>query len=299
MVVGVGPYGVVEAGDIGEQTLFELVKGLEASLVQLLFFQILEKALHNSVVVRMAFGGKGLDHPQFINDHSEVPGSKLSALVGMQHDALGNTPEPDSIPQGVNGQEAVDFTSNPAGDDLSGIEVQDGADVMELSGHFYIGKVTDPYQIGGLLVKSLRKQIPADTGLLFACRCFRRLHGAHFGQLHLFHQPVHPTFADGNAILPRKTEGHLPDAQPFVGTGIKRQDPLANLQILLLPAGGLMPQVLVVGAAVDLEHPAEDGDGVLAGQGVNGVQSLSECGVKIAIAFFKMRFSSSSSALRF
>ena len=60
-----------------------------------------------------------------------------------------------------------------------------------------------------------------------------------------------------------------------------------------------MPQVLVVGAAVDLQNPAEDGDGMLAGQGVNGLQSLSECGVKIAIAFFKMRFSSSSSAFRF
>ena len=119
------------------------------------------------------------------------------------------------------------------------------------------------------------------------------------GQSHLFHQPVHPTFADGNAILPRKTEGQLPDAQPLVGSGVKLQNPLPKLHILPLPAGGLMPQVLVVGAAVDLKHPAQDGDGMLAGQGLNGGCSLSECGVKIAIAFFKMRFSSSSSALRF
>ena len=97
----------------------------------------------------MAFGRKGLDHSQIINEHSKVPGGKLRALVGMKHDAFGNTPQPDSVPQGVNGQEAVDFTSNPAGDDLSGIEVQDGADVMELSGHFYIGKVTNPYWTGG------------------------------------------------------------------------------------------------------------------------------------------------------
>lgn len=57
--------------------------------------------------------------------------------------------------------------------------------------------------------------------------------------------------------------------------------------------------MLVVGATVDFKYPAEDGDGMLAGQGVDGFQSLSECGVKIAIAFFRMRFSSSSSALRF
>ena len=92
MVVGVRPAGVVEAGDIGEKTLLEQVKGLEAASVQLLFFQILEKALHDSVVIGVAFGRKGLDHSQIINEHSEVPGSKLRALVGMKHDAFGNTP---------------------------------------------------------------------------------------------------------------------------------------------------------------------------------------------------------------
>lgn len=236
MVVGVRPAGVVEAGDIGEKTLLELVKGLEVASVQLLFFQILEKALHDSVVIGVAFGRKGLDHSQIINEHSKVPGGKLRALVGMKHDAFGNTPQPDSVPQGVNGQEAVDFTSNPAGDDLSGIEVQDGADVMELSGHFYIGKVTNPYQIGSFLVKSLGEKVLTEAGILFAGRCSGRLHSAHFGQPHLFHQPVHPTFADSNAMLPRKTEGHLPDVQPFVGTGVKRQNPLPNLHIFLLPA---------------------------------------------------------------
>ena len=60
-----------------------------------------------------------------------------------------------------------------------------------------------------------------------------------------------------------------------------------------------MAQMLVIGAAVDIQHPAEDGDGMLATENVDGGQSLSECGVKIAIAFFKMRFSSSSSAFRF
>lgn len=70
MVVGVRPAGVVEAGDIGEKTLLELIKGLEAAPVQLLFFQILEKALHDSVVIGVAFGRKGLDHSQIINDHS-------------------------------------------------------------------------------------------------------------------------------------------------------------------------------------------------------------------------------------
>lgn len=269
--MGVGSFGVVETGDVGEQAMLKLVNGLEAAPVQFFFFQILEKALHNSVVIGVAFSGKGLDHPQFIDHLAEVSGSKLGALIRMKHGAHRNTPQPDGIPQGVNGQEAIDFTSDPAGDDLSGVEVQDGADVMELSGNFYVGEVTDPHQIRGFLVKSLGKKILADAGILFACRYSGRLNSAHFGQFHLFYQPVPPTFADGNAILLCKTEGQLSDTQPFVGFGIKLQNPLPKLHILLLPAGGLTLQMLVVGAAVDPKYPAEDGDGVLAGQGLDSL----------------------------
>ena len=97
----------------------------------------------------------------------------------------------------------------------------------------------------------------------------------------------------------RARQGHLFCSQPLIGLGVKFQYPFPNLHVLLLSARRLTLQVLVIGAAVDVKHPAEDGNGMLIGQGIDGVQSLSECGVKIAIAFFKMRFSSSSSALRF
>lgn len=299
MVVGVRPAGIVEARDIGQQAAFKLLNGLEAAPVELLFFQILEKALHNGVVIGVAFGGKGLDYAKFIDCFSEISGSKLRTLIRVKDDAFGDAPQPHGVPQGVDGQEAVDFTSDPAGNDLSGKKVQNGTDVIELSANLYVGKVADPHKIRGFLVKSLGKDILAGAGILLAFRRFGRLHSAHFGQPHLFHQPVHPTLADGYAMLPRKTEGHLFNAQPFVSLDVDLQDPLADLHVFLLPPGGLPPPVLVIGAAVDPQHPAEDGDGMLAGQGVDGFQSLSECGVNIAIAFFKMRFSSSNSALRF
>jgi hypothetical protein len=89
--MGVRPAGVIEGRDIGEQTELELLNSLEAAAVQLLFFQILEKALHDSVGIRMPLGGKGLEPPQFIDDLAEVPGSKLRALICMEHDAFGNT----------------------------------------------------------------------------------------------------------------------------------------------------------------------------------------------------------------
>jgi len=72
--------------------------------------------------------------------------------VEMEHDTLGNAPQPYSIPQGVNCQETVNFTPNLADDDLSGIDIRDGADVMELSTNFYMGKVPDRHQDAGILL---------------------------------------------------------------------------------------------------------------------------------------------------
>ncbi len=57
--------------------------------------------------------------------------------------------------------------------------------------------------------------------------------------------------------------------------------------------------MFVVGAPVDVQHPAEGFDVMQETQVMYGGQSLFECGVKMAIAFFKMRFSSSNCALRF
>lgn len=56
--------------------------------------------------------------------------------------------------------------------------------------------------------------------------------------------------------------------------------------------------MLVIHAAVDIKYTAQSFQIMLETQLVDGIQSLSECGVNMAIAFFKMRFSSSSLALR-
>lgn len=219
-IVGMGSDGVVEAGNIGQQTLLKLFNGLITASVQFLFFQILEKALHDGVIIGMALGGKRLDHPQSIDFLPEVSGSKLASLIRMEHNAFGDASQSYGIMQSINRQKPVNFASNPTGNDLSGIEIQNSADIVERSANLYIGKIANPYQIRRFLVKSLRKKVLTDVAFFFACYCLGWLNRTHFGQSHLFHQPVHPTFADGNAILPRKTEGHLLCAQPFVGSGV-------------------------------------------------------------------------------
>ncbi len=52
--------------------------------------------------------------------------------------------------------------------------------------------------------------------------------------------------------------------------------------------------MFVVGTPVDVKDTAESFDVMLETQLMYGGQSLFECGVKMAIAFFKMRFSSSN-----
>lgn len=90
MVMGVGSAGVIETGNVGRQALLELLDGLVIAPVQLLLFQILEKALHDRIVIGVALGGKGLDHPQFIDHLAEVPGSELTSPIRMEHDTFGN-----------------------------------------------------------------------------------------------------------------------------------------------------------------------------------------------------------------
>ena len=80
----------------------------------------------------MTFSGKGWIEPsQFIDHLAKIFGSELASSIRMEHDAIGDVPQPYGIPQSVNGQEAVNFVSDPAGNDLSGIEVQDSADVIK------------------------------------------------------------------------------------------------------------------------------------------------------------------------
>ena len=89
----------------------------------------------------------------------------------------------------------------------------------------------------------------------------RRLGGFHF-----FHQPVHPTFADGYAKITCKTKPDFPAAQALAGFGVDLQDFLPNALIFLFSGRWLPVYVAVIGAAVDVEYPAKNGDTVLAGK---------------------------------
>ena len=66
--------------------------------VQFFFFQVFEKAFYYSIVIRMAFDGKGLNHVECINLFAEIRRGELAASIRMKHNPFRNTSAPDGIP---------------------------------------------------------------------------------------------------------------------------------------------------------------------------------------------------------
>lgn len=81
VIMGVGAARVIKPCNIGNQALLQLLQSAKMSSIQFLLFEIFEKTLHYSVIVRMPFLGKGLDHVQGVQLFSEVCGGKLRASV--------------------------------------------------------------------------------------------------------------------------------------------------------------------------------------------------------------------------
>lgn len=134
-----------------------------------------------------------------------------------------------------------------------------------------IGKVADPAQVWRILVKSLGKQIRAGSAFLSCISGSRGFYSAHLGEIHLFHQAVHPTFTDGYAIITREIDPYLTRPQAFIRLGIDIQDFPFDFHVFLLPAGGLTIDILVISTPVDVQNPAKDGNEMLSGQCLDGL----------------------------
>jgi hypothetical protein len=76
--------------------------------------------------------------------------------------------------------------------------------------------------------------------------------------------------ADVYAIITLKTGADFFGAQALVAASVDLQDTLAELNIFPLPMGWHGADVLVIGASVDVQNPAKDGDGMLARKRLDG-----------------------------
>ena len=99
--MGVGPDGIIEAGDVGDEAPLELFDRLERTAVQFFLFQIFEKALHHRIVIGMPLRRKGLHHTQLVDHLTEVRRGKLAAAICVEQDSFRDTPQSDGIPQGI------------------------------------------------------------------------------------------------------------------------------------------------------------------------------------------------------
>ena len=73
--------------DVTEQCILKLRKRAIGAAVRLLMLEIFEKAFHHSVIVRIAFGRKRLDHTMLIQILPESLCCKLTAPIRMKHHA--------------------------------------------------------------------------------------------------------------------------------------------------------------------------------------------------------------------
>lgn len=94
---------------------------------------------------------------QLVQFPAKIGGCELRASVCVEHDAFRYTSVLYSIMKCINGKKTVNFTANPTGNNLTGIQIQNGADIVKAFTNANIGKVANPDQIGRFLIKLLSK----------------------------------------------------------------------------------------------------------------------------------------------
>lgn len=52
------------------------------------FFQVFEEAFHHSIVIRVSFGRKGLNHVERTNLFAEIGRSELGTPIRMEHNSF-------------------------------------------------------------------------------------------------------------------------------------------------------------------------------------------------------------------
>lgn len=137
--------------------------------------------------------------------------------------------------------------------------------------------------------------------LIWSCFVFwiGRLDCTHFWQIHTFHKAINPLRTYIYAIFTGKAIFYLVSSEAFFWSCIKLGNTTSNPTVFKLSFRGLVMKKFVICASVDTKNTAKRCNSVFWWQQLYGIQSLPEFGVNIAMAFFSIRFSSSSWALRF
>ena len=100
------------------------------------------------------------------------------------------------------------------------------------------------------MVKLLMQMIYAVAGILMFVD-FVRLFGGHFRKLQVFHQAVHSSDADGNAIVTLKYIGDFIGTKPLVVVSINLQNKFCDFLVFFGAVSWFGTVVLIIGASIN------------------------------------------------
>ena len=118
-------------------------------------------------------------------------------------------------------------------------------------------------------------------------------------QIHALHKTINFLSTYIYAIFTFETFFHLVSSEALLGSCIQFNNTSAYPAVFNFSFWRLMMKKFVICASVDMKNTAKRCYCVFWWHQLNGIQSLSEWGVNIAMAFFSIRFSSSSCAFLF
>lgn len=121
-----------------------------------------------------------------------------------------------------------------------------------------------------------------------------RLDRGHFRQLHLFHQPIHSSLTDFYAIICFKNLTHFLSSVTAFYFRINLKNTGFYALIFNHSFWFFGIKMFVIAAVVYIQNTAQSCDSVFVTQNMYSINSLPECGVIMASAFFNMIFSSSN-----
>lgn len=120
--------------------------------------------------------------------------------VRVEHKPVRGIPFFVSLFKGTHDQLCIRFGSDMPGNDLSGKEVHHNAQIKPFTASLDIGDIADPNEVGSFLPELLLQVI--GTGSIVSMSAVnRRFRSGHLWQLQVFHQSVHSSDTDMDAII--------------------------------------------------------------------------------------------------
>ena len=123
----------------------------------------------------------------------------------MKDQAMRRLSSSNSVMESVDGQKTIHFGGNAISDDLARKQIKDDTKIVKPASSAKVSKITHPNEIWFWLIEILSENIFAGKILRGMTRA-RRLYSAHFREIHGFHESVHSTDTDMDAIITLKTD---------------------------------------------------------------------------------------------